>query len=329
MHPDPSKPLTPAQNFQLHGHNIHRLIPPHFRITQRSLIFNALATDTRIKPPPKQRGPPSNPHPCFICRHGPDTISHIFGQCPGVTSARSAFGRRIGITLKSDPKHFGLACRAAPTPQPGNADEIDPSMDAPNPPSHNPLRYTRRTNATIIFNYTVWHSRRTFFKTRHTHTTTDTTHNRLLEQATMYWNRCPLAHHSRPHTPTPPYHRLLLHRQSRKTHPRTKQRGPHIRPRTPCLHPTSPPHRLYRRFSIEKHTRTRSRAWDPQNCQHWTLRLRGPLYFPETPWEKTHRFGLCHQKGHQQYWRTLCHRRSTPYLPPTVRRGGPPRHPLR
>ena len=206
MHPDPSKPLTPAQNFQLHGHNIHRLIPPHFRITQRSLIFNALATDTRIKPPLKQRGPPSNPHPCYICRHGPDTISHIFGQCPGVTSARSAFGRRIGITLKSDPKHFGLACRAAPTPQPGNADEIDPSMDAPNPPSHNPLRYTRRTNATIIFNYTVWHSRRTFFKTRHTHTTTDTTHNRLLEQATMYWNRYTPApwHTTRDHTPPHP-----------------------------------------------------------------------------------------------------------------------------
>ena len=94
-------------------------------------------------------------------------------HCPPVSKARRMFGSRVAVLLKNDPKHVGLACKAV-THKP-------PSSDAT---SHNHT-LARRTNATIIFNHTVWHIRHTYCKTIRTPDTPQKITSRLVNYATM------------------------------------------------------------------------------------------------------------------------------------------------
>ena len=176
MDTNPSKHLPPEENFALHGANILHTIPANIRHNHRKIVFNALATDRRIRHfitnPPRLPGP--HQFPCHICGLGEDNILHIFGDCPAVTSARSTFGRIIGIHLKNDPKHYGLACKAT---------------RSGDPPSKDYDRLPRRTNATIIFNYAVWHNRSNFFITKRRILSTEEASNRIKDVALMLWRR--------------------------------------------------------------------------------------------------------------------------------------------
>ena len=187
---------TPSQNFTLHGLNISNGVPPHVRDFQRLLIFNALATDHRrssanMHVPARANTP--NPYPCFICRIGNDKCDHIFGACAPVLRARDIFGTRIGLRLKSDPKHFGLACKAT-GPRP-DADAIPPT------PHHS---LARRTNATIIFNHAVWHTRRTFCITSRSNQSHARVATKIANIATMHWNTYTPAHWHTANDSTPP-----------------------------------------------------------------------------------------------------------------------------
>ena len=180
MHTNPSAHYTPATNFALHGANLAPGLPHFIRDNQRKLIFNALATDHRVHKaiPLPRRGPQDNPFPCYLCGHTNDKIGHIYGECAPVLLARKNFGDRIGINLKDDPKHYGLACKAT-GPPPGPA--------APPPKPNHEL--ARRSNATVIFNYTVWHERSRYYKTKDTMELEGQVANRLRDTATRLWNK--------------------------------------------------------------------------------------------------------------------------------------------
>ena len=111
----------------------------HFR-----LIMHALPTDHRRnfvgnRTPPKVRGPPSNPYPCFFCGEGPDRVTHIFGNCPVVAEAK-----RMANT------HHNL---------PNTPHSIAHSLLI------TPFINANNSRARIYFNYTVWKQRNTFFST--------------------------------------------------------------------------------------------------------------------------------------------------------------------
>jgi ribonuclease HI len=195
MDKNPSHHYTPAASFALHGANLAPSLPHFIRDTQRNLIFNALATDLRVHRAITlpHRGPQGNPFPCYLCGLPNDNIEHIFGDCTPVITARKLFGDRIGITLKNDPKHYGLACKAT-TPPSG------PGTTPPNP-SH---EMARRTNATVIYNYTVWHERSRYYKTKDTMDPNDRVAARLRDTATRLWNKHMPAHWHTARDFTPP-----------------------------------------------------------------------------------------------------------------------------
>lgn len=197
MYINPSKYFNPEQNFKQHGTNIVNTIPPYIRDHQRLLIFNALATDTRrakaMHVPP--RGPSTNPHPCFLCGKRTDSAAHIYGKCKPVRKARQIFGQRIGIKLKNNPKHYGLACKA----RTGN----------PDTPPRKKTDLARRTNATIIFNYIVWHTRRTYHMTKTRLPTQEQTITRIADNTTTLWNRHAPPHWRTTNDMTPPDPALL------------------------------------------------------------------------------------------------------------------------
>ena len=81
-------------------HNHHRLI-----------IFNSLATDCRRDKPTGKlpsRGPPNNPHPCYLCGIGPDHLTHIHSTCPITRTARNTFSQAIGLALGHEHTDYGL-----------------------------------------------------------------------------------------------------------------------------------------------------------------------------------------------------------------------------
>ena len=188
---NPSKHFPPEENFALHGANILNTIPANVRLNQRKIIFNALATDRRVRHfatiPPRPPGP--RQFPCHICGLGEDNILHIFGGCPAVISARSTFGRIIGVHLKDDPKHYGLACKATL---------------AGDPPPKDYDRLPRRTNATIIFNFAVWRNRSNFFITKGRIIPTEEASRRIKDVALMLWRRYAPAHWRPNHDNQPP-----------------------------------------------------------------------------------------------------------------------------
>ena len=189
-HPSPS--LSPAHSFTLHGNNISPHIPAHIRDHQRSLIFNALPTEMRrrFSNPASTRGPPDNPHPCFFCQTGPDHVKHIYGDCLPIRAARENFGKRVGVPLKHGPNHYGLTCKPNPSP----------TSDNPKP-QH---LYSRRTNATIILNHAIWHVRTTYYTTIQTIEPHDKITTRLLDTATMNWNKYTPSHWHTTNDHTPP-----------------------------------------------------------------------------------------------------------------------------
>ena len=189
-----SKHGNPENHFIDHGKNIFPKMIPQARDNHRKLIFNALATDRRLVHaiPQPHRGPIGNPYPCYLCGKEQDNATHIMSHCPPVSKARRIFGSRVAVLLKNDPKHVGLACKAV-THRP-------PSSDAT---SHNHT-LARRTNATIIFNHTVWHIRHTYCKTIRTSDTPQQITSRLVNYATMIWNKCAPAHQRPSHDGTPP-----------------------------------------------------------------------------------------------------------------------------
>jgi ribonuclease HI len=177
MHENPSSHYTPAANFVLHGANLVPGLPHFIRDNQRNLIFNALATDLRVHRAITlpHRGAQDNPFPCYLCGHPSDRVEHIYGECGPVLLARKMFGDRIGITLKSDPKHYGLACKATGRP-----------ATPPIKPSH---ELARRTNATVIFNYTVWYERSRYYKTNDVMELEGRVAARIRDSATRLWNK--------------------------------------------------------------------------------------------------------------------------------------------
>ena len=175
-----SKHYSPAYNFILHGANIYPKIPPHIRNHQRLLVFNALATDHRRHraTPLPHRGLAPNPFPCFFCGEGTDTVAHVYGFCAPVLAARTSFGSHIGLRLKGDPKHYGLACKAtAPCP-----DE-----NTPPPKAHH--KHARRTNATIIFNHAVWHARHSRYRGARNLEPTSQVGSWITDTAVRNWNK--------------------------------------------------------------------------------------------------------------------------------------------
>ena len=175
------KIFTPncAQNHIRHGPNIIKTLPPHIRNHQKLITFHALATDTRrekamhVTP----RGPPDNPHPCFFCQNDKDSQQHIYTDCRPVTRARKSFGRMTDITLHNSPLHHCLANKAAPKDTDSDKTKKDTQY------------YERRTNATIIFNYAVWHVRTHYARTKIDILPQDIYENKIKNTAINLWNK--------------------------------------------------------------------------------------------------------------------------------------------
>ena len=117
---------------------------------------------------------PIKPFPCYLCGKGPDHTTHVIGSCEITTAARQTFGRMIGIPLQNSPHAYGLA--------------LSPAPDAP-------IHATQRlANATVVFNWAVWHQRVTHFRYQpllRTHSLADlpSASQRIAEDAVVAWNR--------------------------------------------------------------------------------------------------------------------------------------------
>ena len=143
--------LTPdqcADNYLSHASSIKHSVPCYIRHTQRQGLFNALPIDCRRHKatPLPARGPPTNPFSCFLCGEGPDHTTHVIGFCNITTAARQTGGCMIGISLQNSPHANGLGPPS--------------SSPAPDAPSH---ATQRLANATVVFNWAVWHQRVTHF----------------------------------------------------------------------------------------------------------------------------------------------------------------------
>ena len=173
-HPPNHQLQTPGKNFMDHGNNITKDLPSKFIVTQRAIIFNALPTDTKNHKPLslKPKGTHDNPFPCYMCWDNPDTIHHIFGHCPGVTKAREQFSKQIGVDLKHTPHHYGLAFN----PNINNTDTDTTTA-------------RKTTNATVIFNHSVWHTRTHYYTTKHIKESEDDISKRITTNANYFWNR--------------------------------------------------------------------------------------------------------------------------------------------
>ena len=173
--------LLPSLPANIHNH--HRLI-----------IFNSLATDCRRDKPTgalPSRGPTGNPHPCYFCGEGPDHLTHIHSTCTVIRAARNTFSRAIGLDLGHERADYGLT-RPTPTPP---------------PPEH---VTQRTTNATFIFNWAMWSSRRTHFTQIDHYEHITTASNHISTFAITHWNRhAPPRWQSSGHTNIPPDPALL------------------------------------------------------------------------------------------------------------------------
>ena len=156
---DNCEDLLPSLPHAVHNH--HRLI-----------IFNALATDRRrasanmLVP---VRGPAGNPHPCYFCGKGPDHLTHIYRDCRIVRAARRDFGTAIGLELGHEPEDYGLSRPRA----------------TPSPPSH---VSERTANATLIFNWCAWDTRRTHFTQTNHYEPLPPAAARITKHAISTWN---------------------------------------------------------------------------------------------------------------------------------------------
>ena len=171
-------PQILTDNYYQHGHNLLPTLTSSMITLQRHILFNSIATDTRrskfahLTP----RGPRHNPFPCYMCGQGEDSAPHFFGSCPITTRARNYFSTAIGVPLLHDPYHYGLAC------DPGSK-ENDKRLD------NDTLLKTKRTNATIIFNWSIWHCRSTYFNSLSRIPDTAKAADRITKIATTHWNR--------------------------------------------------------------------------------------------------------------------------------------------
>ena len=183
-----------TQNHIEHGPNIISDLPPHIRNHQKLLTFHALATDTRrdkamhVTP----RGPPDNPHPCFLCQIDKDSQHHLYTDCKPVTKARKSFSKMTGIILHNSPLHYCLANKATPK----NTDKDKTKKDT--------QYYERRTNATIIFNYAVWHVRTHYARTKADTLPHEIYENKIKNTAINLWNRHAPPHWRTTNSHTPP-----------------------------------------------------------------------------------------------------------------------------
>ena len=189
-----------AKNHIMHGANIINTIPPIMRNHQKYIHLHALATDSRrakaMHVPP--RGPPDNPHPCFLCHIDKDSQHHIYTNCHPVMNARNNFSKIIGITLEHNPLHHTLANKARPD---------DTSKDAHKKDTH---YYKRRTNATIIFNYATWRTRTLYARSKTDKLTNTHLTNKITDTALFFWNKFTPPNWRPTNSRTPPDTALLI-----------------------------------------------------------------------------------------------------------------------
>ena len=181
-----------AKHHIAHGPNIIKKLPPHIRNHQKLITFHALATDARrakaMHVPP--RGPNDNPYPCFLCDTDTDDQRHIYTNCPPVNQARKNISTILGISLSHTAHHHCLANNPSP---PHLTNDTD-----------NTKYHQRHTNATIIFNYAVWHTRTHYARTKigpldHSHLT-----NKITDTTLHYWNTHAPPHWRPTNSRTPP-----------------------------------------------------------------------------------------------------------------------------
>ena len=179
---------TPAHWHMQHGALLSNKISPHMRVHKRNIIFNAVATDCRRNraTPLPPRGPANNPLPCYLCHTEPDTSAHIHGECRASRAARKLFSLSIGITIGDNPSHYGLTYPI------GNA---RPSQ------KH---ECARRSNATVILNWCIWHVRTTYCTTLTTHPSILAVANRIANTARSHWNTLMTPSWCTKHDHTPP-----------------------------------------------------------------------------------------------------------------------------
>jgi ribonuclease HI/exonuclease III len=119
------KSMTPAKwNLQL-------------RLSFRCLPFEHRRSQARMAVVARPTPGVSSPYPCYMCGKGSDSAAHAYTQCRVVVKARAEFSAKVGCALPSTLQHVLLAY---------------------NPISKCPLI----TQATITFNYAVWHFRTHF-----------------------------------------------------------------------------------------------------------------------------------------------------------------------
>jgi ribonuclease HI len=119
------KSMTPAKwNLQL-------------RLSFRCLPFEHRRSQAKMAVVARPTPGVSSPYPCYMCGKGSDSAAHVYTQCRVVVKARAEFSTKVGCALPSTLQHVLLAY---------------------NPVSKCPLI----TQATITFNYAVWHFRTHF-----------------------------------------------------------------------------------------------------------------------------------------------------------------------
>jgi ribonuclease HI len=158
---------TPAQ-LNTHFHAFSPKLNAHIRYVQFAMLFNALLTDRRYSPVRAQLGGGVLIDVCYICGDGEDAVKHLYGEgCLVVCDARRRFGLAIGSDFSPGTLQASCVLQVSLLAFPF----VGPPL----------------THAVACFNWAVWHSSRTYFKTLGHTPASDGAAARICEMASNAW----------------------------------------------------------------------------------------------------------------------------------------------